>query len=539
MVSYLGAFPFSKDAPAILGFEEMVIVVVIMTERYGKVLKNGKRNRNTLLYRSLSVYERDTTQEENDKALLENSKVEDSSGGLKTTTGFAVDQPSNGRDDNDDDDDHGLALAALEFLDAMDVVKHSDAPPISQALVPVANFKKLVTLLLLIASLEAQQSLSDFHDQLTLPKQERLRSVACSIVASFLRKETDTGIKVHAWNTVIASSMPFLFYGFNALFEHFLFSKNLDFTKHKEPTTADVTAAPPAPSSPIIPHPPIPPLLEQEGEVLDLALLSQLSFFIPGSSIFRRLRLLYSGGDAGFSMRSFETKVFNWRAPSILLISGSLLTDGEESGPERAFEDMLPPRRFSPSGKEGERVVFGVYVSQPWKQTYKECMGDSSTILFQLEPRHEVFRASTVNTDHISFTKSPISHPGINIGSTHPKSKQHIGPATVNLGPVSLYLDDSFEFGVFTHNCEGGGAFHQSATTRRDWQDRFSIESLEVWGCGGSEEAEEQRKRWAWEEREAEARRKVNLGTGDMEADRALLEMAGIIGGNRSGGSMS
>lgn len=62
---------------------------------------------------------------------------------------------------------------------------------------------------------------------------------------------------------------------------------------------------------------------------------------------------------------------------------------------------------------------------------------------------------------------------------------------------------------------------------------------MEVWGCGGDKEQEEQRQRWEWEEREAEARRKVNLGTGDIEADRALLEMAGLIGGNRSGGSMN
>lgn len=101
-------------------------------------------------------------------------------------------------------------------------------------------------------------------------------------------------------------------------------------------------------------------------------------------------------------------------------------------------------------------------------------------------------------------------------------------------------LDSSFEFGVFTHNyISGGGAFHSSQTRKRDWQDRFEIESLEVWGCGGDAEAEQQRQRWAWEEREAEARRRVNLGTGDIEADRALLEMAGLIGGNRSGGSMN
>jgi hypothetical protein len=74
-----------------------------------------------------------------------------------------------------------------------------------------------------------------------------------------------------------------------------------------------------------------------------------------------------------------------------------------------------------------------------------------------------------------------------------------------------------------------------------DWQDRFEIDAVEVWGCGGSEVAEEQRKAWAWEEKEAEARRRINLGTGDLEADRELLKMAGLIGGGGrdSGGSMA
>lgn len=69
----------------------------------------------------------------------------------------------------------------------------------------------------------------------------------------------------------------------------------------------------------------------------------------------------------------------------------------------------------------------------------------------------------------------------------------------------------------------GGGAYHTSMTRKvnggDDWQDRFQIEEIEVWGCGGDKEAEEQRKMWAWEEREALLRRNVNLGK-DIEADR-------------------
>jgi hypothetical protein len=110
----------------------------------------------------------------------------------------------------------------------------------------------------------------------------------------------------------------------------------------------------------------------------------------------------------------------------------------------------------------------------------------------------------------------------------------------MSLGPVSLALEDSFEFGCFTHNYTSqGGAFQTSAARKFDFQDRFEISSLEVWGCGGENESKHQAERWAWEAREAEARRKINLGTGDIEADRALLEMAGLVGANRSGGSMS
>ena len=56
MATYLGAFPFASLAPAILTREAMVKVVAILTERYGKVLKRGLRDRNKLLFRSLGEY---------------------------------------------------------------------------------------------------------------------------------------------------------------------------------------------------------------------------------------------------------------------------------------------------------------------------------------------------------------------------------------------------------------------------------------------------------------------------------------------------
>ncbi|KAE8449453.1 hypothetical protein EG329_008061 [Mollisiaceae sp. DMI_Dod_QoI] len=528
MVSYLGAFPFGQDAPVVLGFEQMIMVVVIMTQRYQRVLKKGNRDRTKLFFRSLAVYDRGLhTEDEKAEGRGPDRKSDEAEGSRSHVPGFAVDDAANDEDDEDDDD---LALAALESLDAIEVFRHGDAP-ISQASIPSDNLKKLIMLLLLIAPLGIQESLARYSERLAGEQLEGLRKTADNILAAFVNVEKSPGVKIHQFNTVIPISFPYLFNGLSPLFEHFLFSKNIDFTKRK-----DSSAAPPPLPNLVADQ----PLLAQTGEILDLNVLSQLSFFLPGETLFRQLRLLYSGGDAGFSMGSFETRVFNWRAPTILLVSGNRISDPPEGGQERAFSDRLPPKRF-PDSSKSSHVVFGVYLSQHWRQTHKECIGETDTLLFQLEPIHEVFHASVINKDYVAFTKPPTAHSGIFFGCPHPKAKQTAGlSSTVSLGAVSLMLDSSFEFGVFTHNyTSGGGAFHNSATRKNDFQDRFEIESLEVWGCGGDAEAEQQRQRWAWEEREAEARRKVNLGTGDIEADRALLEMAGLIGQNRSGGSMN
>lgn len=530
MASYLGAFPFTNDAPAVLGFEQMIMVIVIMTERYQRVLKKGSRDRTKLLFRSLAVFDRKMLPTKGVKPFegIEEAVQESVNNPIwrrRRAAGFAVDEAVS---DDDEDYDDGLILAALETLDAIDVIKHVDAP-ITHSAIPPDNLKKLIMLLLVAAPVRPFESLALHAPRLTGERLEGLRRTADNILAAFVNVEKLPGVKIRQFITVIHASLPFLFNGFNPLFEHFLFSQNVGVSNREDAETV-------SPLDPLSEH----PILPQIGEIMDVNVLSQISFFIPGESLFRQLRLLYSGGDAGFSMGSFETRVFNWHAPSILLVSGHRISDPPDGGQERAFADTLPPKRF-PDSSDSSRVVFGIYLNQPWKQTYKECFGDSESLLFQLEPVHDVFRASTINKDYASFTKPPIPHTGIAFGSPHPKAKTTAGLSPlINVGPVSLMFDSSFEFGVFTHNyTSGGGAFHNSQSRKRDWQDRFAIESLEVWGCGGDEEAEQQRQRWAWEEREAEARRRINLGTGDIEADRALMELAGLIGGHRSGGSMN
>lgn len=542
MVSYVGAFPFLEDAPAVLGLEQMVMVVTLLTERYRRVLAKGAMDRRKLLFKSLAVYDRKLSGVHRKvSAGQDDLKVTGQEGeatpGSGRPHGFAIDEPGDDEDSALDDDDE-LVLAAFDSLDYISASKDGKPQTVHGALIPADNWRKLIMLLLLIAPLDAQESLSSYSAQLSGDELENLRETADCVLASFLNVEHAPGIKFSRFNTVIPAAMPFLFDGLAGLFEHFLFSKRLDFHRHAGDQPSPLSSPPEL----------VQPLLEDTRSIMNLNVLSQLSLFIPGSSLFRRLRPLYSGDEDGFSMGSFETKVFNWRAPTILLVSGTRLPGNAShahSGPASAFLATLPPQRFPPGnagGDEGEKLTFGVYLSQPWKHTHRECFGDEDTLLFQLQPVHDVFRASTMNKDYASFTKTSASTPigGISLGCPPPQPTQaYRRSSMISLGPVSLVLESSFEFGCFKHNYTSqGGAFQTSVARKFDFEDRFEISSIEVWGCGGDEEAKHQAERWAWEAREAEARRKINLGTGDIEADRALLEMAGLIGANRSGGSM-
>jgi hypothetical protein len=51
------------------------------------------------------------------------------------------------------------------------------------------------------------------------------------------------------------------------------------------------------------------PLLAQAGNILNLDVLSQISFFVKGDRLWRRLRPLYQGSEAGFSMGSVCTQI--------------------------------------------------------------------------------------------------------------------------------------------------------------------------------------------------------------------------------------
>ncbi|KAF2275070.1 restriction of telomere capping protein 5 [Westerdykella ornata] len=539
MASYLGAFPFPSQAPAILTGEALLKVVTVLTERYGVVVKRAGREMWVReIYRSLAVFDRGV-QRGLDEARGGNAAIGHG--------GFAVDMP----EDDDpggghEEDDEELVLAALESMDAIEVFKHGEQKQTSihRHIIPTDNLLKLIELLLLIAPIDPLQSVSELASDLSDERIEELRQVAGYIMSSFGVIDTP-GVIYRTFVTVVSSSLPYMFNPLRPLFEHFLFTKDFNANRTPDPVSPSVETHPVISPPKVVTDPE--PILREPGEILTVTVLNQLSFFIKGSSLFRRLRPLYNANKHGFSMGSFSKQVFHWDAPSILLVSGRLSPDSPSTAHERTLSDLLPPKRLPSSIPESlsstTRLIFGAYIPLPWKQTHKSCFSDPSTLLFQLSPVHDVFPASTLATDHVYFNKPPTNPAGIGFGTPIPRQSASY-THTHNImhpGPVSLHLDDGLEFGVFTHHAEGGGSFRASqlpGRRGRDWQDRFEVESLEVWGCGGEDVAEGQRREWAFQEREAEARRRVNLGTQDREADRELLRLAGLVGGEMSGGSV-
>lgn len=303
MASFLGSFPFLNDAPVILELEEVVIITSLLTERYKTILSKGAIDRRKLLFKSLAVHDRQASKINDEGENKVNKREDDNelelgtAGRHTSTPGFAIDEGGEDEPEDEGDGDDDLILSALESLGAIDdAFRLGNKETLHGAMIPADNLRRLITLLLISAPLGSQDRLSQFPLDI-----DSLRSAADSILAAFLNVEQSPGVKFRAFNNVLPVCFEHMFDGLSPLFEHFLFSKSLEFTKKGEkPATTGATT-------------PIAPLLPEKSNILNQGIISQMSFFIPGSELFRRLRLLYSGDNDGFSMGSFESSVFNWR----------------------------------------------------------------------------------------------------------------------------------------------------------------------------------------------------------------------------------
>ena len=543
MVSYLGAFPFQNTmAPSVLTFDAMVKVVVLLTERYGKVLRRGRKDRVKLLFGSLAdVGRRDIGNSDSNNEEESGKSNADEEGGASDVhthaPGFSVDEPAN--DDYEEDEDDDLALAALETLDAIEVFKHDHRVDrtVYQTRISIDTFRRLLMLLLVIAPLKPLESVKTYTSDFDPERIEAIQKEADSIIAAFSPEETDGGISYRAFARTVSSSLPYLFDPLTPLFEHMLFSKNLDFSRRqREPSGEDG-----ADEKPDEIPPPTQVMLPGSFEttILTPTVISHLSFFLPSVSpalnLFRgdiRLHPVFSTTAHGSSLTSFSHNVLTWKSASLLVLQGAL------------------------EGSSDEIVTIGAYLPQPWKSS---TISNSSSnqisgplpYLFQLSPNHQVLGG---NSSPSLAQKSNLpaawfsTHTGIAIGcQIPPASRSHHAHPTPH-GAGSLLIDVNLE-SADLHIVPVGhdGVFLPSGTSSPDDKPTkitLDLYNLEIWGIvPGPESAshsdpnsnavQAQRAGWEFEAREAERRRNINLkaGGGDSakESARWLLETAGII----------
>lgn len=573
MCTYLGAFPFPSLAPCILTREAMLKVITIMTGRYKKILKRGDQDKAKLLFRSLAVFDRrasmvvspkdkpnmdDLIKEQLPEDMLQEREAEK---GIRShAAGFAIDEPLNDDEDEDDDD---LALAALDALDAIEVFKHDHRTDrkIAYSMIPKDTLKQLIMLLLLIADVEPLTPLGTYAQRLTEPgRLQQLNTSADAIVAAFDPEAQSQGVRYSNFVKTITTTLPDLFEPLNGLFEHFLFSKNINLNKHRgDVTTQSAGDALEIRPSPIYRSPDdktfstifTDTLLSQLAMSLKISTTPTTSTTSPSlKSIFpsnARFNQLYSTASHGTSLSSFSRQVLSWPSSTLILISGI-------------------------HGPDNTQFIVGAYLPEPWREKPTQPLTSESpsvrySYLFQLQPRHAIFPANTYNR---SMPPSYFNaKTGIALGCMIPPQQSRTGPPTPPiLGPVSVLIDGDMESATFQHDgTAGGGAFvtdpglelaqqKQATTGAQPQKITFDLDHLEVWGISfppagarrsGStagqdddDEITKQHKRLAWEEAEAARRRGVNFG-GDKDGARALLEMAGLVGdkaGNRSGGSV-
>lgn len=183
--------------------------------------------------------------------------------------------------------------------------------------------------------------------------------------------------------------------------------------------------------------------------------------------------LLYSSDRDGLSMNRFQSHCFDYREPSIMIITGIY--------------------------SEGQENQFIIGVDREWRDgTY--FWGDDDCFLMELKP---------------SFS---MLNKGAKLISLNEKQRGF---------PVGLRFmkDTSYKSNFLLIEPDFENAF-------RNEDIPFRVTRVEVWGCGGQEAAESQQRLKEWEKKEVLRRRKINREdlkeAWEESPDRFILELGGV-----------
>lgn len=280
-------------------------------------------------------------------------------------------------------------------------------------------------------------------------------------------------------------------------------------------------------------------------KVLNYQLLSQLSTIVDvlGLNLTLNSKPLFQGSKHGYSINSIQSHTLNYNASTLLLISGK--TIDKKKVENNSFFHKFP--KFHPIYESKMRITekgkftIGILITKPWRITNTKNFGSKDFKIIQLNPFQIVLDAeNSIKDNYAYFSNIGL---GIGFGSKPPSKSKDIKNNYINftsIGGCSITIDNSLEIGNF--RIEDMSNMNSTYGTKRTNNEPaiyndiwFKISEIEIYGLGDVQSLEDQQRALEWEEREAERRRGLNK---DYAEGKALLELAGIIGGSSSGGSV-
>ncbi|WBW72069.1 V-type ATPase inhibitor and disassembly protein linked to MTOR [Schizosaccharomyces osmophilus] len=328
----------------------------------------------------------------------------------------------------------------------------------------ITNFHRICILALCIVDLQPGESIGNHINRFSIPYYKKAENVADILICG-MKKDGSTPLLLFDDFMTFLDENPFLLNHLGCLFDYILYSQ-----PHAQPAQIDE-------------------LCFNSFSVLDPLLYAQLRLCIPNSSFnYKNLISLFNSNNHGYSMSAIERRVLNFNEPTILLFKGHRISEKKRNSRQLAFENKYPKKYSNDSHQcteildlfenhepvEESPVVLGAYITTPWKQSQSEFFGNSNSFLFQLRPRHQVFRATRKESSFCIFDKT--------LGICFGLRRNHVTNDLLVESPgVNMLIDDSLEYGFFRH--AGHGAFEEGKQLSGAlFEERFLIHNLEVIG---------------------------------------------------------
>ncbi|GES95631.1 TLDc domain containing protein 2 [Rhizophagus clarus] len=251
------------------------------------------------------------------------------------------------------------------------------------------------------------------------------------------------------------------------------------------------------------------PKLDEKSEFLNPINLAILSLMLPEKVLKKNeWNYLYSGSKHGFSMNRFNTHVFKYIGPTLMIIRAELASNRYKE-------------QASPSKKE---ILIGAYIPDQWRSTTspRTCFGSAECFLFELYPNFEVFPASNNNKNYIYYNPSF----GIGFGGIATSGPTSSKIESMDANSFVIQLDNTLQHGRYRNDAlRNLVTTYTLSVTRPFFDTSFEVLEIDVVGMGGEGVREKQRKEWKWENNES-LKRSNSRKEG---VDKEILKMAGVI----------